>query len=73
MTSVTITADQFRIIEDYLIRLRDGEAYHIMEKRPQHDALVKFIGTLPGRSPPSRENDEETIRRNLQLWGSLSP
>jgi hypothetical protein len=72
MDTVTVTADQFRIIEDYLTRLRDGEAYHIMEKQPQHDALVKFMGTLPGGTPPSRENDEEIIRRNLLIWSQPS-
>lgn len=75
MTTVTVTADQFRIIEDYLTKLRDGEAYHIMERRPQHDALVKFMGTLPGGSPPPfRESDEEIMRRHLSIWsGSTGP
>lgn len=68
MTTVTVTADQYRIIEDYLTKLRDGEAYHIMEKRPQHDALVKFMGTLPGRTPAHPESDEAIIRRNLLIW-----
>lgn len=75
MDSVTITAEQFLIIEDYLIRLRDGEAYHIMEKRPQHGALVKFIATLPGHPPPPcQESDEAIMRRNLLIWsGSTGP
>ena len=71
--SLTITDEQWTTIDYYLRCLRDGDVDHIIQSRRHHDTLVKFMATLAGRPIPSRENDEEIIRRNLQLWGSLHP
>jgi hypothetical protein len=69
--SVTITDDQMQRIEYYLGELRDGNAQYIMESRRHHDTLVQFMASLRGQTP-SRENDEEIIRRNLLIWSPPS-
>jgi hypothetical protein len=69
--SVTITDEQFQKIEEYLTKVVKGEAYNIMEKQPDNDALVKFMASLRGHPPA--DDTEAIIRANLRIWSTISP
>jgi phage-related protein len=70
--SVTITDEQYQEITRYLTALRSGDGFEIMNDQPLNNKLAEFMATLPGGTPPSRENDEEIIRRNLLIWSPPS-
>jgi len=69
---VIITDEQHQEIMRYLTDLRNGDAFAVMNNHTLNSKLANFMATLPGGTPPSRENDEEIIRRNLLIWSQPS-
>jgi hypothetical protein len=69
---ISMNADQQRLVEFYLGRLRDGHTHDITQSRHHHDALCKLMTELRPQTT-QMENDEAVIRANLRIWSTLSP